>query len=177
MKLWLERYTAHPDPPVAAGNFVAMVLAWNQPFYPLYLWFIAGSDAWAEAPDVLSALFFFAIPAISRRSALAGRVLLPVFGVANILAVSWILGEAAGVWLLLFPCGMLAALLFRWQERWWMLGLSALPLVAWWATRGRLGPPLMSLSPEQLGSIWTMNAVSAFALPVFFGWVFAKRPS
>jgi hypothetical protein len=177
MKAWLERYTAHPDPLVAASNFVAMVLASNQPTYPLYLWFIVGSDAWVAVPDVLSGLFFLAIPAISRRSPLLGRALLPVFGVANILVVSWILGEAAGVWLLLFPCGMLAALLFRWPERWWMLGLSALPMVAWLATRGRLGSPPMSLSPEHLGSVWTMNAVSAFALLVFFGWVFAKRSS
>lgn len=174
MKTWLGRYVDHPDPLVAAGNFVALVLAWNQPFYPLYLWFIAGEKAWVALPDVLSGLFFFVVPAIARRHPLLGRALVPVFGVANILVVWWLLGEGAGVWLLLFPCGTLAALLFRSQERRWMLGLTALPLVAWLASRGRLGPPPVSFSAEQLGSIATMNAVSAFALVGFFGWVFAR---
>jgi hypothetical protein len=174
---WLRRYAAHDDPLVAAGNFVALVLAWNQPFYPLYLWLIAGSDAWVQTPDVLSGLFFFAIPAVARRNPLLGRTLLPVFGVANVVVCSWLLGEEAGLWLLLFPCGMLAALLFTWRERWWMVVLTALPLVVWLAMRGRLGPPPAMLTPEQLASINTMNAVSAFALVVFFGWVFARRPA
>ena len=174
MKSWLAHYIAHSDPLVATSNFVAMVLAWNQPCFPLYLWFVVGSDAWIEAPDILSGLFFLAIPAIARRYPLLGRALLPIFGVANIIAVSWILGEAAGTWLLFFPCGMLAALSLRWHERWWMLGLSALPMLAWLATRRRLGAPPLSLSVEQMGSIWTMNAMSAFALVVFFGWVFAR---
>ncbi|MEI7713558.1 MAG: hypothetical protein WCI94_19140 [Rhodospirillales bacterium] len=174
MKSRLAHYGAHADPLVATSNFVAMVLAWNQPCYPLYLWFVVGSDAWIEAPDILSGLFFLAIPPIARHCPLLGRALLPMFGVANILAVSWILGEAAGVWLLFFPCGMLAALSFRWHERWWMLGLSALPMLAWLATWGRLGAPLLSLSVEQTASIWTMNAMSAFAATIFFGWVFAR---
>ena len=177
MKGWLGRYAAHEDPLVAAGNFVALVLAWNQPFYPLYLWFIVGSDAWVALPDVLSSVFFFAIPAIARRHPLLGRALLPLFGVANILIAEILLGENTGLWLLLFPCGMLAAQLFTWRERWWMLALSALPLVAWLATRGRLGSPPVTFSAEQLASIMTMNAVSAFALLTFFGWVFAKRPA
>jgi hypothetical protein len=177
MKAWLERYAAHPDPLVAAGNFVALVLAWNQPFYPLYLWFIAGSKAWVEVPDVLSGLLFFAIPAIARRHSLLGRVLLAVFGVGNVLIVWLMLGEGTGIWLLLFPCGMLAALLFTWRERWAMLPLALLPLVTWLATRERLGPPPGAFSVEELASMTTMNAVSAFALLAFFGWVFLKRNS
>ena len=177
MKAWLGRYAAHPDPLVAAGNFVALVLAWNQPFYPLYLWLIAGSKAWVEAPDVLSGLLFFAIPAIARRNSLLGRVLLSVFGLANVMIVWWILGEGTGIWLLLFPCGMLAALLFTWRERWVMLPLALLPLMSWLAMRERLGPPPVAFTVEELASITTMNAVSAFALLAFFGWVFMKRNS
>lgn len=177
MKAWLARYGAHEDPLVAAGNFVALVLAWNQPFYPLYLWFIIGSKAWVEVPDVLSGFLFFSIPAIARRHSLLGRVLLSIFGLANVLIVWLMLGEGAGVWLLLFPCGMLAALLFTWRERWTMLPLALLPLATWLATRGRLGPPPVAFTDEQLASMTTMNAVSAFALLAFFGWVFLKRPA
>ncbi len=153
MKTWLGRYVDHPDPLVAAGNFVALVLAWNQPFYPLYLWFIAGEKAWVALPDVLSGLFFFVVPAIARRHSVLGRALVPLFGVANILVVSWLLGEGAGVWLLLFPCGTLAALLFRSQERWWMLGLTALPLVAWLATGGGWGRHPFRFQPSSWGRL------------------------
>ena len=34
---WLRRYTSHPDPQAAAANWVAVVVGWNTPFYPLYL--------------------------------------------------------------------------------------------------------------------------------------------
>jgi hypothetical protein len=39
----LRRYVASDDPRVAAANLVAMVLAWNTPFYPLYLRGAAGA--------------------------------------------------------------------------------------------------------------------------------------
>jgi hypothetical protein len=42
---------------------------------------------------------------------------------------SMMLGEAAGVQLLLLPCGMLAAMLFTRRERFVMLAMTALPLV------------------------------------------------
>ncbi len=179
MKHWLERYADHPDPLVATGNFIALVLAWNQPFYPLYLWFIVGDVAWVEAPDMLAGLFFFAIPAIARRAPMLGRALLPIGATINILLVSWLLGAASGVWLLLFPCCILTSLLFRWRESWWTPLMLALPPAAWWLATGRLlGAPPLALSSEQLASIWAMNAGSAFAAMLFFGFVFAKaRPA
>ena len=145
MIAWLRRYADHEDPLVAAGNFVALVLAWNQPFYPLYLWFILGRDAWIGLPDTLSGFVFFAIPGVARRHPLLGRALLPVAGMLNVVLCMKLLGEASGIWLLLFPCIMLAALLFRWRERWLMLGLSALPAAAWLLLRGRLGAPPIGL--------------------------------
>jgi hypothetical protein len=173
---WLGRYASHPDPLTASGNLVALVLAWNQPFYPIYLWWIAGPKAWAVWPDVLSTLFFLAIPVVSRRHAVAARVLLVLFGVANVEVVWWMLGEASAVWLLLFPCGMLAAMLFTGRERWLMLTLALLPCAVWLATRGRFEAPLVVFTPAETASVATMNTVSAFALLGFFGWVFL-RPS
>jgi hypothetical protein len=34
---WLRRYAAHPDPATATANLVALVVASNGPFYPLYV--------------------------------------------------------------------------------------------------------------------------------------------
>src|ERR1700684_3216667 len=100
-----------------------MVIAWNQPYYPLYLWWIVGRDAWVGIPDAFSGLLFFLIPAIARRWPLLGRVALVALSVANVVFCSMMLGEAAGVQLLYLPCGMLAAMLFTWRERFVMLAM------------------------------------------------------
>ena len=164
MLRWLRAYTASDDPHVAANNTIAMVLAWNQPYYPLYLWWIAGSDAWIGIPDAFSGLLFFAVPAIARSSSLLGRVAMIVFSVANVAFCSMMLGEAAGIQLLYLPCGMLAAILFTWRERFVMLIMTALPLAAWWLTRGRLDIPPIRFSVSAYASLFTLYAVSSGAL-------------
>ena len=171
MKGWVGRYVAHNDPLVAGGNFVALVLGWNQPFYPVYLWFIVGADAWVDVPDVLSAVVFLAIPAIARRRPLLARVLLPLAATANIVLCMKLLGGGSGIWLFLFPCGMLAAGLFRWRERWIMLGLCLLPLAVWLLLKGRLGAAPVAFGDAQMASIFALNAVSALSLVAFLAWV------
>ncbi|HBK07019.1 MAG TPA: hypothetical protein DDZ81_14425 [Acetobacteraceae bacterium] len=170
---WLRAYTHSDDPHVAACNTIAMVIAWNQPYYPLYLLWIVGRDAWVGIPDAFSGVLFFAVPAIARRFPLLGRIAMVVFSVANVVFCSMMLGEAAGVQLLYIPCGMLAAILFTWRERSVMLAMTALPLVAWYFTRTRLDIPPIRFTPEAYASLFTLNAVSAGALMVFFGWLLA----
>ena len=173
MLRWLRAYTASDDPHVAACNTIAMVIAWNQPYYPLYLWWIVGHDARVGIPDAFSAVLFFAVPAIARRSGLLGRVAMVVLSVANVVFCSMMLGEAAGVQLLLLPCGMLGAILFTWRERFLMLAMTTLPLVTWLLTRGRLDIPPIRFPAEAYASLFTLNAVSAGFLMVFFGWLLA----
>ena len=173
MLRWLRAYTDHPDPRVSVANTVAMVLAWTQPYFPLYLWWIVGRDAWVGIPDAFSGILFFAVPAIARRSALLGRVALVVFGVANVTFCSMMLGEAAGIQLLYLPCGMLAAMLFDWRERFVMLAMTALPLAVWLLTRGWLDIPPIRFTAEAYASLFTLNAVSAGSLMIFFGWLLA----
>jgi hypothetical protein len=150
-----------------------MVLAWNQPYYPLYLWWIVGRDAWVGIPDAFSSLLFFAVPAIARRSPMLGKAALVVFAVANVAFCSMILGEAAGIQLLYLPCGMLAAMLFPWRERFVMLTMTGLPLVTWVLTRGRLDSPPIRFAAEAYARLFTLNAVSAGLLMMFFGWLLA----
>ena len=173
MLRWLRAYVRSDDPHVSACNTIAMVIAWNQPYYPLYLWWIVGSDAWVGIPDAFSRLLFFAIPAIARRSGLVGRVAMIVFSVANVVFCSMMLGEASGVQLVFLPCGMLAAILFAWRERFVMLAMTALPLVTWLLTRGRLDIPPVRFAPAAYASLFILNAVSAGALMVFCGWLLA----
>ncbi len=173
MLRWLRAYTANDDPRVSAANTIALVLAWNQPYYPLYLWWIVGDDAWTGIPDAFSGFLFFAVPAIARRSGLAGRVALVVIATANVVFCSMMLGEAAGVQLLYLPCGTLAAILFGWRERVVMVAMTSLPLAAWLLTRGRLDIPPIRFSAQAYASLVTLNAFSAGVLMVFFGWLLA----
>ncbi len=170
---WLRSYSASPDPHVGAANTIAMVLAWNQPYYPLYLWWIVGRDAWVGIPDAFSGVLFFAVPAIARRSSLLGRVALVVFSVANVVFCSAMLGEAAGVQVLYLPCGMLAAMLFTWRERSVMVAMTALPLVVWYFTRDKLDLVPVRFDAAAYDSLFTLNAFSAGTLMIFFGWLLA----
>ncbi len=100
----------------AAGT-VAVIVASNQPFYPVYLHAIAGSAAWPAWLTLLSTPFFVAVPAVARRHSLAGRVLLPIAGVANTVLCVKLFGVASAVELFLFPRILLGAILFRPTER------------------------------------------------------------
>ena len=151
---------------------IALMLAWTQPFYPLYVLWFAGWDSWVSLPGALAFFPFFAIPALSRRNALLGRVALVVVSVGNVVLCSAMLGEAAGVQLLYLPCGMLAAILFGWRERLIMLPATALPLMAWLLTEGRPDAPLR-LAPAASAALFRLNAISAGVLMVFFGWMLA----
>jgi hypothetical protein len=173
MLRWLKAYVASDDPYVSTCNTIAMVLAWNQPYYPIYLWWIVGRDAWVGIPDAFSGLLFFAVPAIARRSPTLGKITLVVFSVANVAFCSMMLGEAAGIQLLYLPCGMLAAILFPWRQRIAMLAMTALPLIAWLLTRGRLDIPPIRFPTEAYARLFTLNAVSSGLLMMFFGWLLA----
>jgi hypothetical protein len=169
----LKAYAADANPHVAAANTIALMLAWNQPFYPLYLYWIVGRDAWTGIPDAFSAVLFAVVPAVCRRAPLAGRVFLVAISALNVAFCSAMLGEDAGVQLLYLPCGMLAAMLFSWRERWIMAPMATLPLVLWLLTRGRLDTPPVRFSAEAYGTLFRLNAVSAGLLMVFFGWLLA----
>ncbi|MBS0638320.1 MAG: hypothetical protein U1E70_11145 [Acetobacteraceae bacterium] len=173
MLRWLRAYIADDDPYVGAANFIAVMLAWNQPYYPLYLWWIVGRDAWVAAPFAVAFFPFFAIPAITRRAPLLGKMTLVVVATVNIVFCSAMLGEAAGIQLLYLPCGMLAAILYPWRERMVMLVMTGLPLVVWLLTRERFDHPPVRFTPEAYASLFTLNAVSAGLLIILFGWLLA----
>ena len=74
----LGAYLASDDPLVAASNTIAFLLACNLPLYPLTLWLVTGEHAMVTFLAALNAPVFLAVPFVSRRHPLAGRVLLIV---------------------------------------------------------------------------------------------------
>jgi hypothetical protein len=170
----MRRYVAHPDPLVAAGNLIAIVIVWNQPFYPIYLYFLVGKDIAISALTFLSTPFFAAVPAVARSHPLAGRVLLPLTGIVNTVFCTKVFGEAAGVELFLAPCIMIAAMLFRRAERLVMLALVGLGLAAYLGLHGRYGAPIHLYSAQEYSAFLGLNAVSVGMLIVFVGLTFSN---
>jgi hypothetical protein len=117
----VRRFLAHRDPLVEASNWVAFIIGTHLPFWPLYV-------SWAAGPRVLPtalltlalAPIFVAIPLLSRRNGLLGRIAMLLTGVANTIFTIWVLGEQSGTAFFLIPWGALASALFRpcaWRAR------------------------------------------------------------
>ena len=166
----VRRYAAADDRRVAASNLVALVLAWNTPFYPLYLLGAAGPEMRDAAWLTLFAFpVFLLVPAVTRWNGIWGRVLLVVAGTVNSLYCTWLLGEASGTALFLLPCITLAALVFRRVEPGALFTLLALPIVAGIAMNGRYPiSPFACIGADCSAMVW-LNAVSVAILLAFLG--------
>ncbi len=155
---------------MAAANVVAIVLAWNTPFWPLYLRGAAGPRIWPGAWLTLCALpMFLCIPAVTHRFPAGGRALLAIIATVNTLFCTWLLGESSGTQLFLLPCVTLAALLFRRGERMPLFGFLILPIAAGMGLDGRYpASPFACAGAECSGIVW-LTAVSVAVLTAFLG--------
>lgn len=164
----LKAYAHHPDPRVATANFFALLVASNQPFYPLYVYWTVGPEIGPTAWTFLSTPFFLAVPALSRWNTLIGRAMLPIAGIANTLLSAKVFGVASGVEIFLVPCAVLALLIFRPHERW----VAAFPLagacfLAYFVLHGAYGAPFHLYSEAQYGALLRLNMMSAGGLTAF----------
>ncbi len=171
-RLWrrVAAYAAHDDPLTAAANWIALVVAWNQPFYPLYLWATVGADK--IAPSLLTFLstpFFLAVPAVAQRHPLAARILLPLTGIANGILSTKAFGVGSGVEIFLLPCALIGAALFRPSERAMGLVVVALSAAAYFIPARFFGQPLADYTAADNSGMVGLNAVSAATLVVFIG--------
>lgn len=170
----LRAYAANEDPVAAAGNLVALVLAGNAPFYPLYVVLIGGAGGmpWVLL-TMLSLPFFSSVPAIARLNPRFGRIALALMTTTNTVFCTWVLGEPSGTELFLLPCAALAGLLFRPTERLLMLALAGLPVLSYVALHGRYAAPPYLYAPASYESLFGMNAVSAGMISIFLGIAFS----
>ncbi|UFZ02312.1 hypothetical protein LQG66_23815 [Bradyrhizobium ontarionense] len=175
---WLaavQDYASVDDPQSDIAAKVAIVIVFNQPFYPLYLHAIAGTAAWPAWLTLLTTPFFAAVPALARRSSFAGRALMVLTGTANTVFSVKLFGTPSGVELFLIPCALLAALLFRPDERMRSLPLLALPFMSYLLIDSRLGTPVMRVTDSDHASLVAINATSVGALAALIGILAAAR--
>jgi hypothetical protein len=174
-RLWrvLTDYVASPDPRVAATNWVAVLVALNQPFYPFYIRALVDDDGWRSTVTFLSTPFFAAIPAVARRFPLIGRAMLPLVGAANTMLTTRALGAASGAELFLFPCAMAAAMAFRAKERGAMLTVLCVLALAYFGLHDRFGPPWHVFSSEAYARFSNLNIASVAGLTLLIALQFS----
>ena len=166
---WIILYVASPDPRVASCNTIALLVASNQPFYPLYVYFSVSRHIAPTLLTFLSTPFFLAIPAISRRSPVLGRALLPLTGLANVVVSAKAFGVASGVAMFIVPCALIAAAFFRPSERIFALALLALALAVFLGIDSHALVPIHVYSPTEYAAFVRLNALSAGALVTLLG--------
>lgn len=169
----LQAYAGHDDPATAMANVIALVIGSNGPFYPIYAMAMIGQAGLATFVTMFASPFFLAIPTLSRRSSLAGRLALPLLGTANTLWCMKLMGPDSGVAWFFLPCIALAALLFRREERIWMLLAIAVPLVAFFLPAAVFGTKLLALTAADTASLARVNGGSVATLMGFLTLQFA----
>ena len=161
-------FLANDDPLAAIANTGAFLVWSNQPFYPLYVWFLVGSEAWPSLLTWLSTPFFFAVAIVGRTHPLASRILFVVAGVLNTLLSVKAFGTATSVGWFLLPCFVIAATFFRADE--WKVATvlsSATALAAF--CMPHLGAPLHVYKMAYAKAlshlnIWSVSVLSAYLL-------------
>jgi hypothetical protein len=172
--LRLREYAANPDPLANAAGTIALIVACNQPFYPLYLHAILGAAAWPAWLTLLSTPFFVAVPALARRHSFVGRAMLPIAGVANTVLCVKLFGAASAVELFLLPCLLLGSILFRPHERIATAPVLALPFIAYLLVDWKFGVAMKVLNCNEYAALITVNAMSVAALTVLIGILFTS---
>jgi hypothetical protein len=170
----VRRYAGHPDPRVASANVIALLVASNQPFYPLYLYWLVNDDISPAWFTFLSTPFFLAVPALARRNTIAGRALLPLAGIGNTVLCAWLFGVQSAVELFFIPCAVIALLLFRPQERLFSLTLAGIALGAYLLLNGRYGAPFVAYGAAEYAALMRLNVISASMLTGFVALLFSN---
>ena len=164
---WLRRYAAHPDPATAVANLVALVVAGNGPFYPLYVLALIGWDRAGAWLTMLASPLFFAVPALSRGSPRAARMALPLIGIANTVWCAALFGPTSGIALFLLPCIVLALLVPHTDERYLALPLAGLAIACMIVLTEFSFSGLMYVEPTAAASLARLNLLSGTILTAF----------
>ncbi len=165
----LYRYARNNDPLAEACNWIALMVASNQPIYPFYVRYAVGGDWQVAWWTLLSTPFFVAVPAIARRDAAWGRAALPLAGIANGVLSAKAFGMASGVEMFLLACGLLGVLGF-WPGELRPRAVVAVALAAGVALDRNLGGALGHFTDVQYTHLWRLNAYSVAALCLVILW-------
>lgn len=160
-------YVASPDPVQRACNVIAMIIVCNQPFYPLYVRYLAAPDNGVSCLTFLSTPFFAAVPAIARRWPAAGLAALPAIGMANGAIATLALGRPAGVELFIIPCVLIALLAQNFAFRVPVAFATIFALLSFALVWIFMGEPLHVFTADQYTNLYRLNLFSVAGLTMY----------
>lgn len=174
--LWrrVTDYAAAQDPLTAASNRLALIVASNQPFYPIYVGWLTGEASPVVALTFVSTPFFLAAPWIAKRFPGVGRLWFPAVGAINTFFCTYLFGEASGVAAFLAPCLVIALLSCRAAEWRSFAVYAAATLGAFMALSGRYGGPLYVADAVQAEALKSLNVSSALILSAIAAWMLSS---
>ena len=168
---WRDRLAAfldNDDPLAAIANSGSFLVWSNQPFYPIYVWFLVGSEAWPSLLTWLSTPFFVSVAIVGRRHPLGSRMMFVIAGVINTMLSTKAFGTDTSVGWFLLPCFIIATTFFRSSE--WKVA-AALSLMTALASLLvlHLGAPLHVYGKAHARAlshlnIWSVTVLSAYLL-------------
>jgi hypothetical protein len=170
----IAAYLHSDDPLVAASNLIAVIVALDQPFFPVSVRWLVGNDHGASFITLFSTPFFLAVPAVARLSSLAGRAMLPIVGICNTLASAQAFGAASGVELFLCPCAMIAGMSLRYSERIAMLAIVGFALGGFVLLHDSAVEVSTLFSSVEYATFVSLNVWSVAALIVFAALNYSK---
>jgi hypothetical protein len=165
--------SAPRDPLTSASVTTAWVIVFNKPFYPLYVWWVAGSGVRVSLLTLAALPLFAALPYVARRAPLAARTGLPLVGVADTAFSTLMFGESSGVEAFFAPCAALAAVSFTAAEAWTSRALTALTFVVFAGLRFAAPAGVFPWPPSETAGLTNLNLYSAASLTAFIGLRFA----
>lgn len=165
---------AERDPALDAAAGIVWLVVLNKPFYPFYVWWIAGHGLGAAFLSALSAPAFGVLLLLAKRDPLWLLAGLPFVGALDTAFATKLFGEASGTALFFVPCALLAAVLVpvsAYRITWGLAGVIFL-LAA--GLHGRFGTAIYIWSDTELSALLSLNAISAASLSFFILVRFAR---
>lgn len=167
----LVGYFDGADRRLRLANAVAFVVTSNQPFYPIYVWWIAGRDtAIVSLVTWFSTPFFAAVPGVGRRSPANGKILLLVAGIGNTAICAFALGPTSGVELFYVPCLILAGALFEGRALRISLAVSLTVVAIAMMLAHRATPLVAPTDAATLVRLHAASVVGLVAVIVYRAW-------
>ncbi|MGE3645998.1 MAG: hypothetical protein AB7F96_19300 [Beijerinckiaceae bacterium] len=163
----IGNYATASDPVVRANNVVALLVASNQPFYPIYVRYLAGDDGGASFLTLLSTPFFLAVPWLSRQREWLSLAAVPFTGLINAALATIALGPKAGIEWFLLPCALAAAFAARRAGRFAMALTFSAGAAVFGCAHFSVQDPIAHFDAEALAALYRLDAFSAIGLSVF----------
>lgn len=173
--LWrrIAGYVFDTDALTATSNKIALILASNQPFFLIYVYWATGETNASLGLTFLSTPLFLATPWITKRFPGVGRLWFPAIGAINTFFCGFVFGEASGVEWFIMPCIVIAFLSCRATERVAFFIFCAIVACAFIALHGRYGIPIFQNQTAQ-ASLRSLNIYSATILSLLALWTLGR---